>query len=307
MYRSILVPLDGSPFSEHALPLALSIARRSGAQLYLAHVHVDSMPMFVNGMVYLDPTADIQARERERTYLEALATRLAKRLNRAITTTLLDGMVADALHDYATQIEADLVVLTTHGRSGLARAWLGSVADTLMRRLPIPVLVVRPLEAAPGLDHEPVVAHILIPLDGSALAEQVLAHAVALGKPMQAAYTLLQAIDPVILGYTPAAYAMGLDELIIEQERAAAQSYLAEIAERLRAESLRVATHVAIGPSATAILDYAHAHRVDLIALATHGRGGLQRWLLGSVADKVVRGASVPVLVYRPQAEIAPQ
>jgi nucleotide-binding universal stress UspA family protein len=306
MYRSILVPLDGSPFGEHALPLALSIARRSGAQLYLAHVHVDSVPMFVNGMVYLDPTADIQARERERAYLDALATRLAKRLDRAITTTLLDGMVADALHDYATQIEADLVVLTTHGRAGLARAWLGSVADTLMRRLPIPVLLVRPPEAAPDLNHEPVVARILIPLDGSTLAEQVLAHAMALGRPMQAAYTLLQAIDPVILGYTPAAYAMGLDELIIEQERVAAQSYLAEIAERLRAESLRVETNVAIGPSAAAILDYAHAHRVDLIALATHGRGGLQRWLLGSVADKVVRGASVPVLVYRPQAEIAP-
>ncbi|HWP39410.1 MAG TPA: universal stress protein, partial [Tepidisphaeraceae bacterium] len=164
-----------------------------------------------------------------------------------------------------------------------------------------------PAEAAPPLDHESVIKHMLLPLDGSALAEQVLEHAVALGAPMQAEYTLLQAIDPVILGYAPAAYAMGLDELIIEQSRAAAQAYLAGIAERLRAESLHVQTCITIGPPAAAILEYAHTHQVDLIALATHGRGGLARLLLGSVADKVVRGASVPVLVYHPQAVAAPQ
>jgi nucleotide-binding universal stress UspA family protein len=151
--------------------------------------------------------------------------------------------------------------------------------------------------------HEQAFQHVLIPLDGSTLAEGVLEPAVALGKLMQAEYTLLQTIEVPILGYAPAAQVAGLDDQILEQWRVEAQAYLDQVAEHMRAQGLAVRVSVMVGQAAPAILDYARDHVVDVIAMATHGRGGAARMLLGSVADKVVRGAGAPVLLYRPPAE----
>jgi nucleotide-binding universal stress UspA family protein len=306
MYRSILVPLDGSPFSEHALPLALSIARRAGATLQLAHVHTTIISLYgVDGLPVLDATLDIQMRESERAYLDGMARRLSASWDIPITSALLDGPTVDeAIHSHAQASGIDLVVMTTHGRGGLARAWLGSVADTLVRHVSIPILLVRPHDVVPALleqAHPPILTHILVPLDGSALAEQILSHALALGTAMRAEYTLLQAIEPVVLGYAPAAYAAGLDDRLMAEARAEAQIYLDQVAAPLRNEALRVRTQVVVGPPAPAILDYARAHSVDLIAMATHGRGGVARMLLGSVADKVVRLAKCAVMLVRPE------
>jgi nucleotide-binding universal stress UspA family protein len=185
---------------------------------------------------------------------------------------------------------------------------MGSVADKLVRRLPMPVVLTRPHDETLDLleqVHERAVEHVLIPLDGSALAEEILEPALELGTPMGARYTLIQAINPPVLGYAPAAYAVGLDEQVLAQWRAEAQAYLDEVAARLRSQGHRVDRQIMIGPPAVAILDYARAHAVDLIALATHGRGGVARMLLGSVADKIVRGAGMPVLLRRPSAEAA--
>jgi nucleotide-binding universal stress UspA family protein len=200
-------------------------------------------------------------------------------------------------------IKADLVVMTTHGRGALSRFWLGSVADKLVRQLPMPMLLVRPHEPAPDFVHAPVFAHVLIPLDGSALAEQILPHALALGRLTQAEFTLLQAIPPVMRAYSMELYGAGWDYQALEQMRTNAHAYLDGIAAPLRAESLRVRTVVVDEFPVGAILEYVRAHAVDLIALATHGRSGVANWLLGGVADKVVRGATLPVLLYRPQSE----
>jgi nucleotide-binding universal stress UspA family protein len=177
------------------------------------------------------------------------------------------------------------------------------VADTLVRRLPIPALLVRPHDEALDLlesVHEHVFQHVLIPLDGSALAEAIVERAVGLGMLMDAEYTLLQVLDLPTIGYAPALHATGADERILEQWRGEAQSYLDRVAEQLRARGLRVRAHTVIGSPASAILGYAREYAVDAIAIATHGRGGLARVLLGSVADAVLRGAGVPVLLFRP-------
>jgi nucleotide-binding universal stress UspA family protein len=172
-----------------------------------------------------------------------------------------------------------------------------------VRRAPVPVLLVRPQEAAPDLAQEPVIRHVLAPLDGSALAEQVLAHAIALGTSMGAEYTLLQAIEPVVGEYGVELYAAEPGEPAFAHLRTAAQTYLEHMAARLRAESLWVRTAVVVGPPARAILEYARSQAVDLIAMATHGRSGIANLLVGGVADKVLRGASIPVLLHRPHAE----
>ncbi len=297
MYQSIVVPLDGSPFGEHALPFALAIARRTGATLYLVHVHGIVESQHRPGMSH-DGMLDSQQRAAEQAYLTDVSQRLATVWDGSITTTLLDGPVAATLLDYVATCGADLVVMTTHGRGAVSRFWLGSVADRVLRHAPAPILLIRPDETAPDLSRAPNFAHVLIPLDGSALAEQVLPYATALGRLMDADYTLLQAIKPIITSYGPEVYV--LSDEVLDQWMTAAQAYLDGVAERLQAEGLQVQAKVVLEPPALSILDYARTHQVDLIALATHGRGGFSRLFLGSVADKIVRSADVPVLMYHP-------
>jgi nucleotide-binding universal stress UspA family protein len=139
MYRSILVPLDGSPFGEHALPLALSIARHTRAPLQLVHVHVPLKPLVLDAISLVDRGIEAHDRARERAYLEGLAQRLAADHDIRVTTAVLDVPVADALLDYALAARVDLIVMSTHGRGALSRFWLGSVTDQLVRRAPLPL------------------------------------------------------------------------------------------------------------------------------------------------------------------------
>jgi nucleotide-binding universal stress UspA family protein len=301
MYQSILVPLDGSAFGEHALPLAWSIARRANGRLQVVHVHelkADRLLTFYN----LDPAVP----EAERAYLHQVARRLAAQGEVAVDTALVSGPVAGALQAYAATTKADLVVMTTHGRGPLSRAWVGSVADQLVRSLPLPILLVRPRGTVPDVTPEPVLRHVLIPLDGSALAEQMIQPAVALGGLMQADYTLLRVVPPVRFpGYDPTgAELCEQDEPpLLRQHRREAEYYLDHVAEALQAQGLRVQARVVVHlHAATAILEELQGGTIDALALATHGRGGLSRLLLGSVADKVLRGTSIPVLLHRPHA-----
>ena len=172
MYRSLLVPLDGSDFGEHALPLALSLARRLGAPLRVVHVHVSPWGAYGELGGQYDETTTRILREHDRSYLDAVIQRLAAAADISLSSDLLDGPVADAIGWHATATESDLLVMTTHGRGPLARFWLGSVADALVRQASIPILLVQPKEAPPDLAQEPVVRRVLIPLDGSELVPQ---------------------------------------------------------------------------------------------------------------------------------------
>jgi nucleotide-binding universal stress UspA family protein len=301
MYRTIMVPLDGSAFGEYALPFALGIARRTRASVQL--VHVCTPPSQAHGAESQQPD-----RERARGYLTDMAACLSARWEVPVSVAVLDGQAAEQLCAHAIAVSADLVVMTTHGYGPLSRMWMGSVVDTLMRRLPMPVLLTRPRDQALDLleeVHDQVFSHVLIPLDGSALAEEILEPALALGMPFDARYTLVQVLNPPVLGYAPAVQTVALDAQILEQWRAVAQEYLDGLAQRLRGQGRQVDTHILFGAPAMAILDYLYEHPFDLVAMTTHGRNGVARMLLGSVADKVVRGAGVPVLLWRPAAEAA--
>src|SRR5262249_2278187 len=142
--HSVLVPLDGSRFGEQALPLALSIARRANISVDLVTVHVPPASMFAETAVGFESTLDPRVREQERAYLDGVSDRIRAVSTVHVRSVILDGAVAETIRAHAQKIKADLIVMTTHGRGPLSRFWLGSVADQLVRRSPIPVLLVPP-------------------------------------------------------------------------------------------------------------------------------------------------------------------
>src|SRR5689334_21271181 len=149
MVQSILVPLDGSAFGEQALPLALAVARRAGAVVQLVHVHVSLMPMYGENVVAYENVQDEVLKRREQAYVLRVVERLRAETDVPVSGTFLGGGVAEALREHAVATGVVLVIMTTHGRGPLARFWLGSVADELVRKMPVPVLLVRPQEGPP--------------------------------------------------------------------------------------------------------------------------------------------------------------
>jgi nucleotide-binding universal stress UspA family protein len=302
MFRTVVVPLDGSPFAEQALPHALSIGRRAGATLDLVHVHVlYALPDPACGRYSFVPELDDEHRRQEQLYLEGTAKWLATVSPVPWTAAVVSGLDADGILQRVQDGKADLIVMTTHGRWPLGRFFLGGVANELIRQAAVPVLLVRPRDPAPGIVPEPVLEHVLVPLDGSPLAERVLGPALDLVRMWEGHCTLLRVIE----ASPPSISGRPNRRCPPEQEQeVAARAYLEKIAERLRDEGASVQTRVVVAPhTAPAILEEAQTQRCDFIALATHGRGGLRRLLLGSIADKAIRGSSTPVLVYRPPSD----
>jgi nucleotide-binding universal stress UspA family protein len=303
MYHSLLIPLDGSPTGEQALESACTIAERTGATLHLVHVHTLYDSVYVDGMPVIDDQLRSLGREHERAYLAKVHDRLLSKgvYNITFANPECDETVVNTLLTYMHNQGNDLIVMSSHGRGGFARFWLGSNADLLIRASRMPVLLVRSSEDSPAgqLTKEGV---IVLPLDGSALAEQIIEPAFGLGSLLNSRYLVLRVVRPALMlhGPVPYAEAVDFDPGKTERERVEAQRYLDAVAERLQALGAQVKTElvIAIQP-AQAILEVAQREQA-LIALATHGESGLQRLVLGSVADKVVRGSSLPVLVYRP-------
>jgi len=307
--QSVLVPVDGSNFAEHALPYALGIARRTGATLHLALVHV---PADVVGPTY-PLTEAIQAhheeqRDHETSYVEQLVERLSPS-GVEIRPALLRGRVAPALTSYVEEEGIDLVVMTTHGRGGLQRTWLGTTADGLIRHCMIPVLLVRPSDATrefgPHSDRE--IRRVVAALDGSEAAEAALGDALELGITRGATVTLLHVLQPSVATtspYVPHAIQLTPDEAQVRKEHM--RGYLESLAGSAMMEGWSSGIRVAMDfQAAPAVIDAADELEADLIVMGTHGRGGLRRLILGSVADKVVRGTHRPVLVHRGVGRIA--
>jgi nucleotide-binding universal stress UspA family protein len=307
MLRSLLVPLDGSNFSERSLPLAGQIARATGATLHLAHVHVPYEPdqLLSNTQFHFEGVDmtdyDNGHREQERAYLTGLAAKVGED-GTPVDAKLLEGReVADELVTYANEVETDMILMTSHGYSGFSRLWLGSVADEMIRRSTLPLLVIHPGEGEGELEGVvSSVGHILIPLDGSKLAESVLGPAADLATATGARITLAHALS-VPEGLGPRILSPVREK--VERDLGDAREYLEATAEVLRQSGLEVATHAATGRvPAVAIASFAKQLDANVIALATHGYGGLRRTLLGSVADKLLRVSEVPLLVMRPAA-----
>jgi nucleotide-binding universal stress UspA family protein len=300
-FRSIAVPLDGSKLAEQALPVAAAIAQAARARLRLVLVHQLPPPPADQASAKLYVSVEVAVRKSQRAYLRGLATRLGETWGIKVTTVSPTGPVAETLTDWIHEAEPDLVVMTTHGRGAIGRALLGSVADRLVRTLEVPIILLRPEAEAPAQPSGWSPRGIVVGLDGSRLSEAALPPALELARLFRAPVTLLQVIVPLAVGVDPPlAFPTGFDERLTEALRGQAQDYLDSLAGSLRKDGIEVSGVARISWNAAgALLELAPEH-AGLLAIATHGRGGLKRLVVGSVADKLVRGAQVPVLVVRP-------
>ena len=298
MYTSILVPLDGSAFADRALPVALALAHRSQARVILVHVVEPGFSPSEASVSGSPLDSELGAGLHQS--LAALAKLLEARHEIDIDFICLEGPVARRLEEYACSSGAELIVMSTHGQGGLSRAWLGSVADHLVRHSPVPVLLVRPgaIGTAQG---EPLFRRILVPLDGSKLSEAALEHAVTLATPGETEFTLLRVVVPQPIAHLYPARDALMRQEDREREEREAEGYLGRLCEEFAESGFAVTGKVLIHRNvARGILDHARDHQTDMIALATRGRGGVARLLLGSVADKLLRGARTPLLIYHP-------
>jgi len=296
-FQPILVPLDGSPVAEQALPVAESLARRTGARLRLATAPPPVPPLLL-GPEEFDLAQSLQETTRATLgqYLQSAAEAARTRHGLEVRAELLTGGAADALAAYVRTEKIGLIVMTTHGRAGFSRFWLGSVADQLLRRVTAPVLVLHPRESPQPTEFH----HVVIALDGTAASEGVLEPAIALGSLTSGVrYTLLQVVEPPIPILTHMASSpTHLGPHWIEKQQIAARNYLDRLAQSLRRRGLSVGTHVLVTRQVGEQIVYlASSLQADLVAVGTHGARGVERLLLGSVADKVVRGAAQAVLV----------
>lgn len=301
MIKSILVPLDGSPFAEQALPWAACLSRSGHAHLELVRVHAPVPPWTLATEGVITGTGEQPAlRDAEEQYLANCAARLAEGGFASVTHRLLEGDVTEQIASHAEDNAFGLVVLATHGRGVLSRLWLGSISDALVRRLTLPVLLIRPTEggAVPRAEQ---FGKILIALDGSSEAESAIAPALALSDRNGTDLLLLRVVPPVpVASDSGMTVALPMDDSLTDSLTSQARGYLEGVATRWRGPAVRVATRVVVEPGvAQAVLHEANLAGAELVALATHGARGLRRMVLGSVADKVLRGSERPVLLTR--------
>jgi nucleotide-binding universal stress UspA family protein len=295
IFQTILVPLDGSHLSEHALPLAKRLAKSTGAQLELIRVHspLTAREAYLEAMAgEAVPVSDTSAGES--TYLDEWAVE-ARAEGLEVSTSLLEGPVAETIARRA-RATADLVVMTTHGRGPFSRLWVGSVADELLRILDRAILLIRPTMEQWATAGGPPYRRILLPLDAWDGNTDAIETAIALGSA-KTEYVLLHVVDvpvPAVAMPIP----MGAPAMPVDALESKVAERLERIANTLSERGFKVRTRVEFaGSAAQGILDVAESEAPDLIAMATRRPGRIERMLLGSVTDKVVRASKEPVLV----------
>lgn len=305
MYKAIMVPTDGSGFDREAIRVALRIGERTGAKVRLVRVLATGSFFGVAAASEgLAVAAEVVRSERDTALSElySLAAECRVTSTAEITVDLHAGPVADVLQGYARRNDVDLIVISTHGRSGFSRLSLGSVTDSLIRHTTIPVLVVKP----PASYLNPQVSgpfnRIVVPLDGSTLAEQILPRVLELAKLEEAEVTLLTILVPQSYSQKEIA-----DPSLPwwEKDISLAQAYLSHVATRLRRRGVTVTTDIVIAENvASAIGDFASREKADMVAIATHGRSGLARMLRGSVADAIMHSGRTSMLVFKPDMAV---
>jgi nucleotide-binding universal stress UspA family protein len=303
MYRSIIVPLDGSARSQSALPVAAAFAHASGATLDLVRVHLHERPDLDD-----DPTWDEMFRQGERSHLESLAIAYEAAAGTQVGTALLDPPVVESLVKFAAGRAGPLIVMAGRGRTGLRRALLGSTADGLVRSGDTPVLVLRDhgSDDAPAWQRSSrLFSRIVLPLDGTAHAEGAIAHAVAVARATGARLKLVRVVGPVMTSAVLSAFAMypllPYDEATAIRDDVA-EAYLQTVVDRILAggDKVELSTEVALGTdAATAILESCRRFAAQLIVLPTHARGA-SRMLVQSVGDRVLRDGPDAVLFVKP-------
>jgi nucleotide-binding universal stress UspA family protein len=290
MYSKILVALDGSKTAEHILPYARLLAKKLHLSAELVQV-IDSDKLMPDNV---DPEQESRVATKKKNIEEYLNSTAGSFPDRSSFTVKV-GHPAEIIVDQAAAAPETLVAMTTHGRSGIHRWFLGSVADKVLHAARNPLLLIRANET--GAPSGPELRSILVPLDGSELAESVLPHVVELAGKLDVEVLLVRIFNLPNL-YSDEMYV--LDERTWELIRDEAQQYLNGKVRELKAKGLPHVKSVLLeGFAADRIITFAREMPGILIAICTHGRSGVRRWVLGSVTDRVVRHSGDPVLIIR--------
>jgi nucleotide-binding universal stress UspA family protein len=292
MFNKILIPLDGSAQAENALQPGLTLAKAAGAELLLLRVPVYKEAPSTAAAVFDFLRPELT---KEETRLQAeryLKSTLQMQMGSGVAISLLTtgDNAAETIVDTAVAEQIDLIVMSTHGRTGLKRWFFGSVTEKVVRAAPCPLLIVR--SAA-------VPRKLLITLDGSEMAERALAPALELARRWQTAVTLLRVVElpddeELPTPNLPANKAAAVREKIAALAQQEAEEYLQAVTAGLEME---VETVVLVGLISETILDYAKREGFGLIALSSQGERPEARWAYGSVAEKVIHGSESGVLI----------
>lgn len=318
MYKRLLVPLDGSRLAETILPVVLTFARTLGADVTLLHVVEPAPPTSVHGEPHL-----LNADE-ARAYLEDVAAALraagldveihvdaaqssdaSSRTPRGIGIMRDDASVVDAIFRHGGELAADLIALTSHGRSGIKQAVYGSIAQRVLQRGEIPVLILHAEQPAP--DDAYICERILVPLDSMPMYEGAFDVAVQLAREFHAALELVVVV-PTAGTLSPERAAAGTflpttTRVVLDLAEENAANYLGEKLKLLAVQDITAHARVLRGAIPAQILAAVQQSGAQLIVLATHGRAGLDAFWSGSVAPQVVTHARVPVLLLRVKGE----
>jgi len=297
MYKRMLVPLDGSEVAEVVLPYARKLAGRLGIEVILLHISSQGLKDF---------------HPMTQAYIEHVANIIKTGAISPITVRgdLVIGYPSDEILRYAEEKKVDLIVVASHGRSGRKRSEMGSVAERVLRSAKTPVLLVPASEPnAVPFDQWPT-RELIVPLDGSELAETVLPHVEELagkGGLSYAKVVLVRACEPPAMPtyYSPELSAMPLHWGQYAQQETArckqvSTEYLGNIENRLKAKGIEVRSEVLVGKASDEVVNYVNKNPHSLIVMATHGRSGLSRLVYGSVALNILVGVSNPILVIKP-------
>jgi nucleotide-binding universal stress UspA family protein len=270
---TILVPLDGSPSAERAIPFLGELKKVGEFRVRLIRVREDG-----------EPSADEIA-----SYLDHVQKGIEQSTGLAVDWVHPAGLPHAHIQAEAANPWVSLLIMSTHGRTGLERWRIGSVADKTLRGAPCPTLLVGP-DAEPGRE----IKSILLPLDGSALAAEAVPVAASLSRKLGARIRLITACPPPTVDYGTGA---AVTPQLIEASRESAERYLASV--KAAFDDALVSTSVILGFPANVLLDELASEPVDLVVMTSHGRHGFVRWALGSVTDRLIRGPT-PVLVLHP-------
>jgi nucleotide-binding universal stress UspA family protein len=297
MYEKILVPLDGSELAEVALPYAEELAGRLGSEVVLVHVCESAQEQYHHmHQLYIEKMVAATKRGTKK-YLEKSGAQAI-----TVRSAILDGHPAEQIVDFADEQGIDLIVIATHGWSGIRRWVLGSVADKVVRATQRPVALIR--AKGTHFHHVPekgTMNKILVPLDGSKESEAVIPYVEELGSRLKGELTLVHVVPPASPVYAVPGETAQLPYTQAEVEllKADAGSYLEKVANALKDKHIKVKFEVKVGNTGHEIIKLADEVHADLVAMSTHGWSGVTRWALGSTADKVLNGGNTPLLLVR--------
>lgn len=298
MFTEILIPLDGSKTAEKVLPYARFMAEAFSIPIELLGI-IDVAAMASHVASESAKRLDTIIAEGERSgrlYLEKIAGEFP---GLTVKMTIERGRPAETIIEKAAANTGTLITMATHGRSGIKRWLLGSVAEKVLRGTVNALLLVR-AEGRAELKQKPVVQSVTVPLDGSQLAASVLPTVTTIAKSMNLEIVLFRAYElPASAYYGSEDYLPNYEELK-DNLRKEVQSYLGKEIETLKSQGVeKVSFFVTEGSGPDEIISYTRKRPDTLIAMCTHGRSGMKRWVLGSVTEKVVRHSVDPVLVMR--------